>query len=231
MEKIDSFIFYRTWFEGLEDLPTKDRLKAYEAICELALNEVEIPLTGQASTAMKFMKAQILQNTKKYKGGSKGKEYGKLGGRPKKNKGGELEKNPLGVTEKTPLNNVNVNNNLNDNLNVNVNNNLNSIGFYEEEFGRPLSPTEMQLILELEKEHGKDLTCFALKEAIRNGVRTMRYIQGILNNWKSQGVKSVSDAEMVMSNHKGKQIVQTFKTEEISEEEAEELRKEMESWG
>ena len=55
-------------------------------------------------------------NNKKYVNGQKGAEYGKLGGRPKKNKEnpiGVIEKNPNGLLEKTP--NVNVNENVNDN--------------------------------------------------------------------------------------------------------------------
>ena len=53
-------------------------------------------------------------NTKKYKNGQKGAEYGRLGGRPRK------EKTPVGLSQETPNVNENANVNVNENANVNV---------------------------------------------------------------------------------------------------------------
>ena len=112
----ESFVFYRSFFEALQDLKDKERLKVYDAICDLALNENDTELTGIAKTIFILIKPQILSNTKKYKDGQKGAQYGKLGGRPKK------EKTPVGLLKETP--NVNVNENDNDNVNANVNDNV-----------------------------------------------------------------------------------------------------------
>ena len=74
----ESFIFYRSFFEALQDLKDKDRLKVYDAICESALNENDnIKLSGIAKTVFTLIKPQLEANTKKYKDGCKG-------GRPKK---------------------------------------------------------------------------------------------------------------------------------------------------
>ena len=35
-EKKESFVFYRSFFEALKDLKNSDRLKIYDAICELS---------------------------------------------------------------------------------------------------------------------------------------------------------------------------------------------------
>ena len=67
----ESFVFYRSFFEALQDLKDKDRLKVYDAICELALNEKDTKLTGIAKTIFTLIRPQILSNTKKYKDGQK----------------------------------------------------------------------------------------------------------------------------------------------------------------
>ena len=70
-EKKESFIFYRSFFEALQDLKDKERLKVYDAICELALNEKDTKLTGLSKTVFTLIKPQVLSNTQKYKNGKK----------------------------------------------------------------------------------------------------------------------------------------------------------------
>ena len=110
----ESFVFYRSFFEALQDLKDKERLKVYDAICDLALNENDTKLTGIAKIVFTLIRPQILSNTKKYKNGQKGAEYGRLGGRPRK------EKTPVGLSQETPNVNENANVNVNENANVNV---------------------------------------------------------------------------------------------------------------
>lgn len=123
-EEKESFVFYKSFFEALKDLKEKDRLKVYDAICELALNGNEQKLIGLPKTIFTLIKPQILANTKRY-------ENGKKGGRPKKETSGFKKEKTKGLEEnetdgfqneetKTKPNvNVNVNENDNDNDNVN----------------------------------------------------------------------------------------------------------------
>lgn len=67
----ESFVFYKSFYEALQDLKDKERLKMYDAICELALNENEIKLTGLTKTLFTLIKPQILANTKRYENGKK----------------------------------------------------------------------------------------------------------------------------------------------------------------
>lgn len=114
----ESFVFYRSFYEALQDLKDKDRLKVYDAICELAMNNKETELTGMSKTIFTLIKPQILANTKRY-------ENGKKGGRPKKETIGFVEKETIGLeneeTKPKPNENVNVNENANVNVNVNEN--------------------------------------------------------------------------------------------------------------
>lgn len=67
----ESFVFYKSFYEALQDLKEKDRLKVYDAVCELALNGNETKLTGLAKTIFTLIKPQILANTKRYENGKK----------------------------------------------------------------------------------------------------------------------------------------------------------------
>ena len=67
----ESFIFYRSFFEALQDLKDKERLKVYDAICNLALNEIDTEFKGLSKTIFTLIRPQILSNTKKYKDGQK----------------------------------------------------------------------------------------------------------------------------------------------------------------
>lgn len=120
-EEKESFVFYKSFYEALQDLKESERLKIYDAICELALNNNETKLTGISKTIFKLIKPQIVANNLRY-------ENGKKGGRPKKETIGfknvkpkEIEKEEKTKTETKP----NVNDNENVNVNVNVNDNEN----------------------------------------------------------------------------------------------------------
>lgn len=71
-------------------------------------------------------------------------------------------------------------------------NNLFSI--FEKEFGRTLSPIEYELINAWKENHfSEELILAALKEAVLNGVSSLRYIDKILYEWNRKGIKSVDD--------------------------------------
>lgn len=117
----DSFIFYRSFYEALQNVPKKHRTEVYEAVFEYAFESREPSLSGVPRALWELIRPQLDASQKRYENakkgaeyGKKGAEYGKLGGRPKK------EKPPLRGKTENPLN-VNVNENVNDNVNVNVN--------------------------------------------------------------------------------------------------------------
>lgn len=67
---------------------------------------------------------------------------------------------------------------------------------FEQEFGRPLSPIEYELINGwLEADFKEDMIVLALKEAIFNGVSNLRYIDKILYEWKKKGFSSKEAVE------------------------------------
>lgn len=122
----DSFVFYRSFYEAIKEVPKKHRSVIYEAVFEYVFDAQEPSLSGVPSAMWKLIKPQLDASAKRYENSKKGAEYGKLGGRPKKTKEDEKplkgsEEKPLkGKEAKTPNVNVNVNENDNENVNVNV---------------------------------------------------------------------------------------------------------------
>lgn len=110
----ESFIFYRSFFSAISALPDEEQLYLYRAIAEKGLNGKEPELFGIAKGMYELIKPQIEANEKRYLNGCKGAEFGKRGGRPKKNSA-ETPKKPHTNPKETP----NDNDNVNDNVNVN----------------------------------------------------------------------------------------------------------------
>ncbi len=70
----------------------------------------------------------------------------------------------------------------------------NIFSVFESEFGRTLSPTEYEIIAAWQEQKIADeLILVALKEAVYNGVRSLRYIDAILNDWMKKGYQKPSD--------------------------------------
>lgn len=206
MDNKNSFVFYRSFYEALQDLNDKDRLKLYDATCNLALNDVDTQLKGIANTVFKLIKPQVIANTERYTNGKKG-------GRPKKETTGYGKKKTIGFENKKTTGydsekpNENDNANVNENDNVNANVNVNAFGLFETEFARPLTPIEMDLINQWENEHDTSIIKMALREAIKHGARNFKYVEAILNNWKSNSVRTVTEAQEYMAKREKEMAV------------------------
>jgi len=65
---------------------------------------------------------------------------------------------------------------------------------FESELGRTISPSEIELINDWMNDGvTQDLIEEALKEAIYNNVRNLKYIDRIIYNWRSKGIKTKKD--------------------------------------
>ncbi|WP_025833609.1 DUF6291 domain-containing protein [Bacteroides stercorirosoris] len=119
----ESFVFYRSFYDAIKDLPRDVQGEIYTAIMEYSLYGKETEnLKPIARSVFTLMKPQIDVNNKRF-------ENGKKGGRPKsegkpdgnQNKTNEKPKNNQNETKDEP--NVNVN----DNVNVNTENTPNGV--------------------------------------------------------------------------------------------------------
>lgn len=205
----DSFIFYRSFYEAIKEVPAEAQLQIYKAISIYALEQEEIELSGIAKAIFSLVKPQLDANYKKYENGKQTKSKSKA-----KNKQTESK---IGT---------NVNDNENVNVNVNVNDNDNAVGescvdglqdvidFYNNNIGL-MTPYGLK-ILESYLEEGipAELIIYAMQKAVESNKRTIQYIKGILNSWSKKGIKTLIQA---------KEEEQEFKQEKQSKTEKREL--------
>ena len=119
----ESFVFYRSFYEGIKELPRDIQGEVLTAIMEYGLNGVTTENQKPITKAMfALIKPQLDANNQRFENGKLGAEHGKKGGRPRKEKPQENPKK----TPKKPQENPNLtpNVNVNDNVNVNVNDNI-----------------------------------------------------------------------------------------------------------
>ncbi len=92
---------------------------------------------------------------------------------------------------------------------------------YEQEFGRPLSPFEIEMInLWIDEEEiPKELIYAALREAVLMAKINMKYIDRILRDWKQKGIKSVHDARLQGKNFHSQTNNNESKEEDINAKE------------
>lgn len=91
-EEVVKFSFFRSFWEGMEDLEDGDRLALYDAISTYAFTGVEPEFAGMMRTAWKLAKPNIDSSVK-------GQITGPKGGRPKKEN--PPLKPPVKTTSKT----------------------------------------------------------------------------------------------------------------------------------
>lgn len=191
----DSFIFYRSFYEAIKEVPEDAQLQIYKAISIYALEQEEIELTGIAKAIFSLVKPQLDANYKKYENGKQSKSKTKAKDKQSKSK---IETN---VNDNENVN-VNDNENHNDNVDESCVDGLQQvIDFYNNNIGL-ITPYGLQVLSDYAKDMPEDLIILAMQKSVEADKRTIQYIKGILNNWFKKGIKSVLEAEKEDKNYK-----------------------------
>ena len=210
----NSFVFYDSFRDSVEDMDDKDRLAFYEAIINYSLDgKTPNELSKELTRMFKLVKPQLDANTKR-------KKDGKKGGRPSKkddeNVSNNYEETIVSEEEnykktsgfenknhrlKNKKPNVNVNDNVNVNANVNVN--VNVLEFAEKEFGRTLSSSEVEFINSW--EYNPEIIKLAIKETVLNQVYNVKYTDKILYEWEKANLKDVNSIKKHLKKRKEQQ--------------------------
>lgn len=186
----DSFIFYRSFYEAISELPKENQADTYDAIMQYALNQKEIELTGISKAIFSLVKPQLDANYKKYENGKQKKS--KKEAKVKQNE----SKAETNVNDNE---NVNVNDNVNDNDNDNVGDSCvdglqEVIDFYSNNIGF-LNPYGLKILESYVEDMSSDLVIYAMQIAVENNKKTISYIKAILNNWSKANIKTLEEAK------------------------------------
>lgn len=231
MNEIKSLTIYSEYFRLINTLkPKKKRDSFLGAICDFYFQDKE-PIFIKDSEE-EIIWDNLKKPIKKYKTKALN---GIKGGRPKTKVETETKtemqtkkqtetKTEIQSKTKTTSNDVVVI--------VNVDVNVKELYEYiEVNFGRTLSPLEIEKIDEWLKVFELDVIKYAFDLAVLNGVKTFKYVDGILKNWQGCNFKTLKE---IKANEKkltmDEKILKKFeevnrKNKEISKEEQEELEK------
>lgn len=102
----DSCIFYRSFYESINELPDTNKLEIYNAIFSYSLNFIEPELTGLSKSIFTLIKPQLDANIKRFNNGLQPKD--------KQTKSKTEAKDKQKESKVEANNNVNNNNNLNN---------------------------------------------------------------------------------------------------------------------
>ncbi|HGH7899251.1 TPA: replication initiator protein A [Streptococcus agalactiae] len=114
------------------------------------------------------------------------------------------------------LNNLQGINTNNINTNISILNNQNLVpsnqtttnyiySIAEQEFGRLLSPMEIETIRTMIKENNHDLIKEAIKRTKLQGKTNLNYVRGILRNWRDDNITTIEQIEAKEKSRKSKQ--------------------------
>ncbi|OPZ76638.1 MAG: hypothetical protein BWY78_01308 [Alphaproteobacteria bacterium ADurb.Bin438] len=123
-EQRDSFIFYRSFYEALKELPDDDRLALYDAIAKKSLDFEDTDLTGIRKALFTLISPQIEANQKRFFNGKQPKDKQKESINETNNK---QEKSKTEANNKQTISKAEANNNVNVNVNVKEKNIINNI--------------------------------------------------------------------------------------------------------
>lgn len=187
----DSIVFYKSFYEAIKELPSKNQLEIYNAIFQKYFYNEDISLKGISKGIFNLIIPNVDSANKRYFANV---ENGKKGGRPKS----ELKpkENPK-ETQTEPKHNLNDNDNVNDNVNDkdNITANIDIFSYIEENFGITISGKNYEDIYSWLQFYTPDILKYAVDLSVKSGKRTIRYWEGILNNWKGCNYKSLIDIQ------------------------------------
>lgn len=86
---------------------------------------------------------------------------------------------------------------------------------FEKEFGRPLSPIEVETIgMWIDQDHYKiELIHLALREAVLSQVYNLKYVDRILLNWEKRNIKTAEQVEKESEKYRSQKTQTTQSTE------------------
>lgn len=176
----DSFIFYRSFYEAINEFPEENQLEIYKAISEFSLNQTEPKLSGISKTIWILIKPQLEANNKKFINGIK----------PKKTSKPEAKDKQIGSK---PEGNVNANDNVNENTNVNDNENDHKVYYFDIHFLKEeLLITKLKANLKITDEQFKECYEEFIITNYLEPLNAEEYIKSKAHflNWTKKKIKS-----------------------------------------
>lgn len=213
MNEIKSFTIFREIFMLIDTIkPKKKRDDFFGKLCDFYFKDIE-PIFEKNSYE-EIVWENISKPVKKYKTNALN---GAKGGRPKTKT--KTENKTKTLTENESTSDVIVN------VNVYV--------YIENSFSITISGTNYEIIDDWLKVFNEEIIKLAVDICVANGVRTIKYLDGILKNWKGCNYKTIDDVKKSLK--KEKQLPEWFnkkiEKKEIKPEDEKKLKEILDKFG
>lgn len=187
MNNITGFTFYASYHESLKDLEEKDRKEMLIAIVDYVFEDQEPNFNGFKKTIWTLIKPNLTTSKNKSKNAKKETEPNQ---QKNKNKSNENQKEINDLIDKDKDKELDID------IDIDKDNNIDTTTIFtyvEKNFGRTLSPIEYEKINSWLSLYEEEVIKYAISVAIMNNKKTFNYVNGILNNWKSCGYKTLQE--------------------------------------
>ena len=189
----DSFVFYRSFYDAMQELNQKDKQNVLNAVLDYAFLDREPEhLKGNIKSIFILIKPQIDANRRKRESGAKG---GKQKGENAKKAIQTLpEKNSTLNSTLNSRENTNVNVNNNVKKNVNVNNEMtidDDLTFFQEKRLTNKSVEEIKDFIA--KGMSKELIRYAKDRAEKYGAKGWGYVRQMLREYQENNIHTVEE--------------------------------------
>lgn len=193
-EQRDGFLFYRSFYEAIHSLPKKDRLSAYEALIEYALDGTTPCLSGAPAAVFTLAKPNIDASRRKAESGKKGgQSRGKTQANgkqseskpePIKDKGQEIKDKGQEIKEQPPTCPPS------------------AVAYYLDKYNPDAAPISIEELKAYEDELSTSVCIHAINIAKDERKTGWSYVKGILKRYQNEGVKCIADVERLEENRK-----------------------------
>lgn len=228
MNEIKGFTVYREYINLIKFLPKKDQSTLLLSICNYMFFDEEPVLNEQQKIIFENLKRPLDKSKNRSLSGSKtetkqNQNEIKLKSNEKQNEIKMKSKQNQNENKTKTHQDVNVVVNVNDN--VNVKDSLNLFEYLETNFNRTISPIEFEELNKWVEELGEEIVRHGIEVSVLNHKNSMKYLGGILKNWKSQGFKTLADIKDNELNHetKNKALQDELKLQKWDKAKSEEL--------
>ena len=100
------------------------------------------------------------------------------------------------------------------------NNSSNNIyNFVEKNYGRTITPLEVEKIQKWQEQFSDEMIEYAIELSVMNDVKNFKYIEGIINNWTSSQFKTLADVKKIEKKEIKPIDTELFEYDWLNEEE------------
>ena len=206
MDELNSMTFYKSFYEAIEKLEDRQRLKMYDAIFDFQFRGIEPDFESDPEdNILNIIWALILPNIKasnvKKIAGAKG---AKARSANKHAKTASQNSKPKKQNENSNTSNIEeeVEEEVEEDIEVDAEEDMsaaaahdNVLDFYLNNINPIPTPREIELLESYETDTPEELILYAMEKAVDNKARSMGYIKSILNSWKAKGITTLAEAK------------------------------------